>query len=315
MPVISVIICTHNPRADYLQRVLEALKEQTLPREQWELLLIDNASKQPLAETWDLAWHPQARHIRENELGLTAARLRGIKEAQGTLLVFVDDDNILLPDYLERAWEIHSKTPMMEVIGSGNIIGEFETPPPAWMKPYLPMLAIRELERDLWSNDPARLGIYPCGAGLCVTKKVGLAYSDLLRKDPFRKQLGRCGSALTSGEDDDICFMAGSLGLGVGMFKSLSLKHLIPAGRLKDSYFFRLAEGMSYSGYILAYLWQRPGLPPVHTLRWRFGHWRRKHTMPPIQRGFAAAQFRAEARAWEAIRAIQSAVAANHHNE
>jgi len=37
---VSVIICTHNPRPDYLQRVLDALKAQTLPKENWELLLM-----------------------------------------------------------------------------------------------------------------------------------------------------------------------------------------------------------------------------------------------------------------------------------
>ena len=41
----SVIICTHNPRSDYLRRVLDALKAQTLLREQWELLLIDNGPR------------------------------------------------------------------------------------------------------------------------------------------------------------------------------------------------------------------------------------------------------------------------------
>jgi glycosyltransferase involved in cell wall biosynthesis len=40
---VSVVICTHNSRRGYLVRVLDALKAQTLPREQWELLLIDNA--------------------------------------------------------------------------------------------------------------------------------------------------------------------------------------------------------------------------------------------------------------------------------
>src|ERR1022692_4717847 len=97
----SVIICTHNPRPDYLRRTLDALKAQTLPKEQWELLLIDNASKEPLADTWDLSWHPQARHIREEALGLTRARLCGISQSKGELLVFVDDDNVLSADYLE----------------------------------------------------------------------------------------------------------------------------------------------------------------------------------------------------------------------
>ena len=71
---VSVILCTHNPRPDYLDRVLASLRGQTLPAEQWEFLLVDNASKQPLAETWDISWHSCGRHVREEELGLTGAR-------------------------------------------------------------------------------------------------------------------------------------------------------------------------------------------------------------------------------------------------
>jgi len=46
---LSVIICTHNPREDYLRRTLEAFEKQTLPRDQWELQLVDNASNEALA--------------------------------------------------------------------------------------------------------------------------------------------------------------------------------------------------------------------------------------------------------------------------
>ena len=85
---ISVIICTHNPRPDYLWRALEALKQQTLPKEKWELLLIDNASKEVLSEKWILSWHPKARHIREEKLGLSHARMRAISESVGDILDF-----------------------------------------------------------------------------------------------------------------------------------------------------------------------------------------------------------------------------------
>ena len=47
-PRVSVVIPTHNPRMDYLARVIEALKQQTLPCEQWELVIVDNGSEQPL---------------------------------------------------------------------------------------------------------------------------------------------------------------------------------------------------------------------------------------------------------------------------
>ena len=46
---LSVIICTHNPRLDYLGRVLDALREQTLGKEQWELVVVDNASTSSLS--------------------------------------------------------------------------------------------------------------------------------------------------------------------------------------------------------------------------------------------------------------------------
>ena len=49
---ISVIVCTHNPRPDYLRRVLDALYAQTLPKTDWELILIDNANDMPLPDTW-----------------------------------------------------------------------------------------------------------------------------------------------------------------------------------------------------------------------------------------------------------------------
>lgn len=134
-PKLSVILCTHNPRPDYLARTLSALQIQTLALEQWELLLVDNASEQILASTIDLSWHPQSRHIRENQLGLTPARLRGIQEATSETLVFVDDDNVLNADYLEIALSISQTSPIIGAWG-GQIRAEFEVPPPVWAEPY-----------------------------------------------------------------------------------------------------------------------------------------------------------------------------------
>ena len=94
VPLLSVIICTHNPYEDYSRRVLKALDLQTLCKDHWELLLIDNASAEPLSEKNDLSWPPpNAWHVREEELGLTPARLRGIRETCADILVFVDDIN------------------------------------------------------------------------------------------------------------------------------------------------------------------------------------------------------------------------------
>ena len=99
---ISVIVCAHNPRRDDPHARLGALSAQTLPRDAWELVLVDNASKEPLAGAYDLSWHAAARHVREEELGATPARLRGIAEARGELIVYVDDDTHDHTDISER---------------------------------------------------------------------------------------------------------------------------------------------------------------------------------------------------------------------
>jgi glycosyltransferase involved in cell wall biosynthesis len=248
---ISVIICTHNPRPDYLMRVLEALKSQTLPKDQWELLLVDNASKERLAEKWDLGWHPGARHIRETEAGLTPARLRGINESQGELLVFVDDDNILSSDYLELALEIGIERLYLGAWG-GQCIPEFEIVPPDWFVPFYGFLTISEFKTDRWSNYP--LGTehsLPCGAGMCIRKMVADSYVVNTNRNKVLRGLDRSGKLLLGGGDFDLAATAIDLNLGTGLFSSLKLVHIIPKARLQLEYLEELVAGARYSKVIL----------------------------------------------------------------
>ena len=247
---LSIIICTHNPRKDYLNRVLTALKSQTMKLKQWELLLIDNASEQLLSLDVDLRWHPHARHLKENKLGLTHARIKGIKEAQAEILVFVDDDNVLDSDFLEITWQISQDWSILGAWG-GQIRPEFEREPPEWTKPYWGMLAIREFDTDKWSNLVHQHETTPCGAGLCVRRIVAQKYAELVKQDRRRLSLDRKGELLTSCGDSDLAFTACDRGLGTGLFKSLKLTHLISANRVEEDYLLRLVKGITYSDIIL----------------------------------------------------------------
>jgi hypothetical protein len=249
-PLLSVIICTHNPRQDYLDRVLNALREQTLSSEHWELLLVDNASHQMLSQEIDLSWHPQARHIREDALGLTPARLRGIKESASEVLVFVDDDNVLEANFLEITLSI-SKDWLILGAWGGQIHPEFEVEPPEWTRPYWSHLAIREFTEDKWSNLTYPNHSTPCGAGLCIRKIVADQYTKLVFQDAIRAGLDRKGKLLTSCGDSDLALTACDIGLGTGQFTSLKLTHLIPARRLQEEYLLQLVKGIAYSSAIL----------------------------------------------------------------
>ncbi len=263
---LSVIICTHNPRADYLRRVLDALKKQTLPKEQWELLLIDNASKEPLAEVWNLSWHPHAHHIREDELGLTPARARGINESNGEILLFVDDDNVLGEDYFEQALAISRAFPQMGVWG-GSITGVFEIDPPVFAKARIDYLAVSEVAVDTWGTLKNFSATCPPGAGVLVRKFIACAYQQKIRDDPLRRSLDRKGESLTSGGDIDLAWSACEMGYGMGRFKNLKMQHLIPAKRLTLEYWERLMEEGSFSMVFLLHFHGMP-LPDASQSIW-----------------------------------------------
>jgi len=248
--MLSVIICTHNPRGDYFRSCLGALRAQKLPNNQWELVVIDNGSDEAVAGRVDLSWHVAARIVREETLGLTPARLRGIRESTGDLLVFVDDDNVLDPDFLEVAQRTIAERPFLGS-WSGQCRPAFETPPPEWTRPYWGNLVIREFDRDIWSNLPRLPASMPCGAGLCVRRNVALRYMDLHEsgKRPF--QFDRNRKLLLSGGDNDLAACACDEGLGVGLIASLKLTHLISPDRLTEDYLARLAEGIHYSSTLL----------------------------------------------------------------
>jgi glycosyltransferase involved in cell wall biosynthesis len=249
-PKLSVIICAHNPRNDYLSRTLEGLRTQTLDKSVWELLLVDNASKESLAHRFDLGWHPQARVVIETDLGLTPARLRGIAESVGDVLVFVDDDNVLATDYLDRASIIAEQWPQLGAWG-GQQHPEFEAPPLPALGPFLQELTIRSFDRDVWAKLPHFHEALPWGAGMCVRRIVASQWQAGVQQSSTRKSLGRTGTSLASAEDLDLAMTACDLGLGTGLFHSLALTHLIPAGRLTAEYLLRLVEAKEFSHMML----------------------------------------------------------------
>jgi glycosyltransferase involved in cell wall biosynthesis len=256
----SVIICAHNPRSNYLERVLDGLRAQTLPLDEWELLLIDNASDQPLAGRFDLSWHPHARHVHEPQLGLAFARQRGMQEAAGSVLVFVDDDNLLAPDYLAEALRITDEWPKLGVWG-GSIVPEFEVEPPPRLRKFLGCLALREVKSPIWANVPSCSEAEVWGAGMCVRAEIGRAYRHHFERSKIVITGRRGRSGLASSEDIELCYVACDAGYGMGLFPTLVVTHLIPKERLDQRYIWRLTQAARASNMVVAYKWGA-GKPP-----------------------------------------------------
>ncbi|MCC6212383.1 MAG: glycosyltransferase family 2 protein [Burkholderiales bacterium] len=273
---LSVVIPTHDPRPGYLEAVLAGLRAQSLPAAEWELVIVDNRSAPPVAGWVDLAWHPDARVVREENLGLTRARVAGFAQSSGEVIVLVDDDNVLAPVYLERSLDIAARFPFLAAWG-GSIQPRFEDAGRAPPESLNALLTLRRVDSDLWSNDPGHHASTPWGAGLCVRRTVAAKYMEELNASPARYLLDLRGKVLVYGGDTDIAYTACRMGYAKGVFRSLTVTHMIASSRCTEEHLRRTAYGRGYSEVLHQYsltgtLPARPG-GAGSWLRARYRRW------------------------------------------
>ncbi len=99
-PFVSVIVPVYNAPED-IRNCLGSLVEQTYPDKRWELLVVDNDSTDRTPEV--VKEYDEAKLLRELEIqGSYAARNKGMKNADGEIIAFIDSDCTPEPDWLEQ---------------------------------------------------------------------------------------------------------------------------------------------------------------------------------------------------------------------
>ena len=240
-PTLSVIVCTRDPRPDILARVLASIDAQTVT--DFDLILVDNGSTPPL----DL---PGRRVVTEPEPGLSAARCAGIAAAAGDLLVFVDDDNFLAPDYLAQARRVAVAEPRVGLFG-GIAKVELELPIPRWKHAVLPYLGVRDYGPKPITAYADHWGEWePIGAGMVARRAVAERFVAMYRDSADARRLGRRGTALLSGEDTLFARAAHRVGFACSYQPGLVLTHYMKGSRLRAKYLARLMAGHGRS-YVL----------------------------------------------------------------
>lgn len=104
-PLISVIIPAYNAEAT-IRRACDSVLGQSYPNV--ELLVVNDGSKDSTAEILEqlAAEHPNFRCIHQENGGVSKARNTGLREARGSFIAFLDADDALLPDCLERLYRV-----------------------------------------------------------------------------------------------------------------------------------------------------------------------------------------------------------------
>lgn len=259
--MLTYAICSYN-RAARLPPLIAALRELACPLP-WEILVVDNNSSDEtpavLGELSRLSG-VRLRHVREPRQGIAHARNRALDEAlHSDYLLFIDDDELPEPGLLLAAVDALTREGA-DCVGGRVRVAFADGCRPAWLTDdLLPFMAetdygdeafwVRDRDQPMW------------------TANIGYRM-DLFRGDPslrFDLRYNRVGHTLGGGEDVRMFEALMDRGVRIRYRPDMSVRHHIPADRLRRSYFLRVHHiaGMRRGRYAMAeYDSHAFGIPP-----------------------------------------------------
>lgn len=134
--MISVIIPTYNG-ANILEKTLPQWLSQNIPRNEYEVYVVDNRSSDNTHSTVEriISGHSNFHYLYEEAPGATAARHAGVKASKGDILVFADNDVLVNPDCLQGVMEVYVQNPDCVAV-TGRIRIQWDKEEPDWITPY-----------------------------------------------------------------------------------------------------------------------------------------------------------------------------------
>lgn len=256
---ISAIVCTYN-RSDLLKKCLDALEDQTLSKNEYEVIIVNNRSTddtQSVAEKYVKA-NENFFLLKEIKQGLAVSRNTGLKNARSEIAAFTDDDAIPQENWLELLLRRFEKLEDNFAVVGGEIDQIWEVERPRWLTDKL----LHPLSSTLgWSEIPRELNSET--EWLC---EVNSAYKikALMDSGGFPEDLGRIGNNLLSGENAVNKIMAYK-GWKFFFDPEIRVRHLIPKDRVSKSWFKRRYFWQGVTEYYSLQYLKKMGYPSHHS--------------------------------------------------
>jgi glycosyltransferase involved in cell wall biosynthesis len=230
---ISVIICTYN-RAEILREALESWRSLENAGFNVELIIVDNNSTDhtpQVVESFRPACPGQLRYVCETNVGLSYARNRGIKEASGEIVAFVDDDVLFDKSWLNELLKAFNGRQEVSCVG-GNSIPKFLTDQPGWITKD-----VFSVYGSTGSGDHDKLMIFPehpFGLNMAFRKNVFAQVGD------FNIQFGQNKKKfLIYNDEREMFYRISRAGLKVFYASKAILYHRIPKDRTTKNYLLK----------------------------------------------------------------------------
>lgn len=239
IPQISIIICTYN-REIYIINVLESLYHQTLDKDKFEVIIVNNNSTDNTEKIFQeyINNHKDAHFYYYNEInqGSSFARNLGANKAISSLLCFMDDDAIADNHYLEYIIGFFNQHTEASGLG-GRIIPKYIPSEPKWMSYYVSSL----VGNFDYSNqiEIFRSNKYPLESNMIVRKL------DFEAVGGFNTALpGVVGNLRIGGEGKEFFLKLKALNKKIYYHPKICVQHIVEVKKLTREYMYRVASGI-----------------------------------------------------------------------
>lgn len=233
VPRIAAIICTHN-RDEYLGAAIDSLLAQTLPPEDYEIIVIDNASTDRTPEIVQArSPQPHLTYIYEETLGLSVARNTGAQVAKAPILAYLDDDAVASPGWLAELLKGFDHNDKLAIAG-GKVT--LIWPEGSTIPPWLSVGLSENLGHYDLGDQPVQItnpGLTPRGLNYALRR------SFLTSIGGFDLNLGRVGKNLLSNEELQMTELALNNGWQVMYLPDALAAHNVAPERMQRQWFLR----------------------------------------------------------------------------
>lgn len=236
---VSIVICTHN-RSVYLRKCLTSFTHQSLMPSNVEFIIVDNKSTDDtnsvaLSFKDDL---PGLHCVREENVGLSFARNRGIAESKYDWVCYMDDDAKAHYNYMERLFDLMDNH-TFDGFG-GMFLPWYEHNRPKWLRDDFGKMTM--LRKDI---GPLTKGKTVAG-GICAFKK-----SWLIKAGYFPTDIGMRGNIIGYGEETILQNRMQDAGAVIGFDPSWQIDHLVAEYKHQLSWHLKRSFGKGRDAQII----------------------------------------------------------------
>jgi len=227
---ISAIIPTFN-YGKYLPRLIHSLLEQSLSPEEYEIIIVDNASTDNTKDVVNaFLHHKNLKYLYEPIVGASQARNAGARIARADYIAFCDSDQIASRDWLRLLLEAFEQVQPQPACVGGKILLKWEVQKPDWF----PERYFSALGRLDYGNEPKFLGetVTLFAGNMAFVRGIFLELSG------FSVSFGKKDGGGLYAEEPELLARLRQKGYSIFYQPSAYVEHLVTAERATKKYLY-----------------------------------------------------------------------------